>query len=136
LAFLFCLFLGGSGALGGPLETELVFIHIGPEDASIPPFTVKTGDAAKSSLKTFFVTEVAYKRILELVEKSEAVLDRRPRPLGTFQVILRGPEFPERLYRVYPERMEEIIVEISGVFKDRNLEIPQTLAILGRLVKH
>jgi hypothetical protein len=126
--------IGLAGTAVFACASYLLFEHIGPEDASGPPFTVAVGDVGASSYRTILVDQVTYTAIRDTVRASYDEPERTPRPPGTFEVTAFDCGTPQATYRIYPEAMLSIIALVDRMARGVNESLPTTFVTLRTLL--
>ncbi len=111
------------------------FEHIGPEDASIPPFIVQVGDTAKSTSALVLVTQETFVQVYDMVRHAGEKRQRSPRPMGTFRVSAFLSGKPVAAITIQPEAMRAVITVIREMFLERNQSTPDGLQILETLLQ-
>jgi len=130
-----CIWSVGCAPPGRSKQTErLRFEHIGPEDASIPPFVVEVGDMTESTYARICVTPEAYGDIFLLVKQAGASAPRSPRPLGTFRVTVFKDGESTQGFTIYPEAVLSIIARLRRMFQSHDRHMPEVLVILETLL--
>jgi hypothetical protein len=114
---------------------KLLFEHIGPEDASIPPFSIAVGPIVESTHVLIFVTPETYSDIYALVKHTDNSSPQSPRPMGTFRVTSFSDGKPDKVFTLYPEAMLSVISQLRQMFKIRHGEMPEVMVKLETLLK-
>jgi len=112
----------------------LLFEHIGPEDASIPPFSVEVGAIDASTRTVILVTLKTFESVFCLVKRAGNAPPRSPRPMGTFRVTSFKDGEPEKAFTIYPEAVLSVITRLRRTFEGRNLQMPEVLVTLETLL--
>ena len=126
--------VGLTSAMEGTQTEWLLFEHIGPEDASIPPFVVEIGRVAESTHAIILVTPKTYVDILMLVNRARDAPPRSPRPMGTFCVISFKDRKLHEEFTIYPEAVLSVINRLRQMFQSRHSQIPEVLVKLETLL--
>lgn len=119
----------------GRIPTEkLLFEHIGPEDASIPPFIVEVGPVAESTHAVIFVTPETYEDVFVMVKRADDSYLRTPRPMGTFRVTSSQDGKPDKAFTIYPEAVLSVISRLRRMFQSQHERMPEVLVKLETLL--
>ena len=134
VALIICIGAGFAAASGKMPADKLEFEHIGPEDASIPSFTLAVGQLDGATPSIIFITQQAYGDIFVLIKQADEAPVRRPRPMGTFRVTSCKTGETSKEFSIYPDSMLLITGLLRQMFESRHRTMPEVLVKLEALL--